>query len=308
MNNTNQIKTHFDRKIITFFVILFTLSCALLAFKKNIQSNCDVSVFKIEPSPMKAGNLITFSDTTKNSFDWKWNFGDGSKTAYLSKVSHSFDKEGTYNVKVLINNNCTVEKSITILPSKVEVDESLFPKFSAPQNAVEGQAVSFKDLSINAKSWEWRFGDSGNYAVDNTDKNPTYTYKTFGKKTVTLVINGDYKHVKKIDIFVSKAKTAKVKTDAPIVTYKKRGPKEIIVNEEYFKGMLVGVSTNVLSYTNFTHFFCKDALPDVHLRDGTTVTLKELDEKIRGKKIKIKSLSYQKDKDECVTFIVVDFR
>jgi len=274
-----------------------------------MQSNCDMNGFKIEASSFNAGELITFSDTTSNGYDWEWNFGDGSKVSYLSKVGHAFEKEGVYNVKLEVNGNCSAVKTVTIASKKQEVDESLMPNFSAPQTIVEGKQVQFRDLTPNAKSWEWRFGDSGNYAVDATDKNPTYTFKTSGKKMVTLVVNGDINHVKKLDVYVQKAQEEKQVMVVPTITVKKRGPIEKGITEEKLEGMLNGVAQNELSYRNLSRYFCKDAMPEVQLvRDGKIVSLKELDELIRAKGIKIKQITIQKDKDECVTNIAINYR
>ena len=309
MTNKTQIKTHFDVKVITFFIVIFIFSILLLIFKKKMGSDCNVESFKIESRSLKAGELITFSDTTNTSFDWKWTFGDGTKTSYLSKVTHSFDKPGKYIVKLVINDNCPVEKTLTILPSVEEVDISLFPRFATPKNIIEGKEVNFQDLTKNAKSWEWRFGDTQGYSVDATDKNPSYTYKTSGVKKVSLVVNGDNKHAKIVKIYVTKA-VAKVQVRPDIVVgpIKQRGPKIKGLDDELLKRSIIGISQNVLTYKNFSNYFCKDALPQVHINNENTMSLKEFDELIRNKKIKIKKVSIQKDNYECVTFMSVNYK
>jgi PKD repeat protein len=311
MNKTSQIKTHFDIKIIVFFIIIFTFSCLLLLYKKKVQSDCDVTSFKIQANAYKVGELVTFSDVAKGSYEWKWNFGDGSKVSYLSKVSHVFEKEGNYTVSLLIDNNCAVEKMITILPYEDKIDDSLLPKFQAPDVVMLGNSVNFRDLSNDAKSWEWRFGDGEGFGVDATDKNPSYVYKTAGRKVVSLVINGDFKHVKKKEIFVKEpvSKRDDVAHDMQNRTLPKIVAPEIGgLTEDKLEAMLYGIASNQMSYRNFSRHFCKSRMPEVQLKDGKVLSLKELDEEIREKSIKIKKVSMEKDKDGCVTSIVLSYK
>ena len=159
MSKSNQIKTHFDGKVIVFFTIIFIVSCGLLAFKVNSKKVCNVKEFKIEAPSFKAGELITFSDKTPNSYEWRWYFGDGTKISYRSKEVHSFAKPGKYTVKLLVDNSCTIEKTITILPKNDVIDKALLPKIFVPKIVYQGDPVQFRDSTAHAKSWEWRFGD-----------------------------------------------------------------------------------------------------------------------------------------------------
>jgi PKD domain len=307
MNKTSQIKTHFDSKIIGFFIIIFIFSCTLLLIKKKMLSDCDISEFKIEASSYREGALITFSDESKKSSDWQWTFGDGSKVSYLSKVSHAFDRAGSYKIKLVVNDGCTIEKTITILPFEDKKDYSLLPKFEAPSAVIKGQSVYFKDLTGHAKSWEWRFGESGG-SVDATDKNPSYVFKTSGRKVVSLVVNGDVKNVKQKEIFV-KEPVIKTSKEPVIVIPKKRQPIEPgITLGDNLERALIGVAQNKLSYRNFARYFCKDGMPTVINKDGKSMSLKEFDEEIREKDIKIKKVTFQQDKDGCVTSITVNYK
>lgn len=49
-----------------------------------------------------------------------------------------------------------------------------------------GGTVSFTDLSANATSWFWDFGDGNT----STQQNPTHTYNPVGNYTATLTVNG----------------------------------------------------------------------------------------------------------------------
>jgi hypothetical protein len=308
MNSTSQIKTHFDIKVIIFFITFFTFSCLLLLVKYKMQSGCNVSDFKMEASSLKAGELIVFSDTTNTGTKWKWQFGDSTKTSYLSKVSHVFMKEGKYNVKLSIDDNCNIEKEITILPSEVRIVNSDMPNFYAPKTVTLGKIAQFRDMTANAKSWEWRFGEGSSITdVDATDKNPSYVYKTPGKKTISLVVNGDYKQIKKATIFVKEIKEVRQERVSVLPDPVKLGPEIGGINETSLESMLIGISKNKLAYKNFEKYFCDYKLAKVHYEDDI-ISLQEFDKIIRGKSIKIKSLKIEKGSHGCVDYFVANVK
>lgn len=320
-----QIKTHFDGKVIMTFIIILVISCGLLAFKINSKDKCSIKEFEVNAPSFKEDELITFSDKTGDSYEWKWYFGDGTEESFRSKVAHSFSKAGTYKVKLVVNNNCTVEKEVTIIPKKEILNMALMPKFSAPRVVYQGEDVRFTDATPHAKSWEWRFGDGNK--IDATDKNPSHIYTLPGKKRVLLVVNGDIKYVATQDINVLPAKRDKkdwVKErlerrgegrgdavgdyfnsipDAPT-----RGPELKDLNEAKLKSVLLGVSENRLSYDNMLRYFCLDNLPLIQVRKKESISLKALDDAIRSRSIRIKSVEIHKDKDGCTSLIVLDYK
>ncbi|WP_306353355.1 PKD domain-containing protein [Flavobacterium sp. '19STA2R22 D10 B1'] len=333
MSNASRIKTHFDVKVIMLFVILFVLSCLLLAFKINTAEICTTEEFDVETSSYKAGELITFTDNTKDAYQWFWSFGDGSAMSYRSKVTHVFTQPGKYTVKLSLNDNCTVEKVLTILPKNDVIDETKMPRFTGPKMAYVGDAVHFKDSTGHAKSWQWRFGEGEK--IDAIDKNPTYTFKTPGEKVVSLIVNDDYKYVKsfKINVYPAKkddrdlvseriernrknridpvedyfSKIPDAPTKAPLNT---EGVNAEVpeINEQKLGQLLMGVSENKLSYDKLVKYFCEDRLPTVQMKKGEVISLKSLNNNIRDKRIKIKELSIVKNKENCVTLITIDYR
>ena len=325
MNKSNQIKTHFDGKVILFFFIIFIGACGLLAFKINTKEVCAVKDFKIDAPSFKAGELITFSDATLNASEWRWYFGDGSKISYRSKVAHSFSKPGKYTVKLLVNNKCTVERTITIIEKNEIIDESLLPKFTGPTLAYVGEPVTFMDTTSHAKSWEWRFGDGSK--IDAIDRKPTYTYRISGEKAVTLVINGDMKYFaqRKITVLPARkeqkdivaerlARRSSARGDVvndyfnSLPDAPRRSPEFSGLNEEKFKGILNGICKDELSFENVKRYFCEDDLPLVKLRNETTISLKQLDTDIRNRNFNIKKIQFQKDQDGCITVINLNYR
>ena len=325
MSKKVQIKTHFDGKVILLLLVVFLISCGLLAFKINAVADCNVKAFNIKSNSFKEGELITFTDVTPGAYEWRWYFGDGTDISFRSRVGHSFAKAGKYTVKLLVNNNCTVEKEITIIPKKEVLNTALIPKFSGPTVVHEGEEVRFVDATPHAKSWEWRFGDGNK--IDAIDKNPKHVYRKPGERIVTLVVNGDIKYVQYHKITVLPAKTSKKdwikerierRSDSrvdPVKEYfsqvpeaPKRGPEIDNINEAKFTALLLGIAENKLSYQNLTKYFCEDELPLVQVKKGGTISLKALDEAVRNKTVKIKHVALHRDKDNCVTLIVLDYK
>jgi chitodextrinase len=304
---SSHINAHFDKRVITIFIIVFIISGTLLAFNMNTKSKCLAKEFDVKAPSLKEGELITFTDNTPDAYNWKWSFGDGEDASYRSKTAHSYSKPGKYTVKLIVNDGCTVEKEITILPSKEVLNKALVPVFYAPNTVYQGDEIKFTDSTKHAKSWEWRFGDGNK--IDATESNPTHVYRIPGEKVVSLVVNGDIKYVAYQKVTVLPAKKDKkdwVKDKIPEAPT--RGPEIGGLTEAKFRSILLGISEDKLSYSNMTRYLCEDNLPLVQLKDGKTISLKELDKDIRKRNIKIKNLSLHKDKDECVTLIVIDYK
>ncbi len=327
MNNSNQIKTHFDKKILLFFLVVFTVSCLFLAFKMNYKPKCDVTDFKVEVKSkngnlvalsdttktlFKVGSELTFSDTTKKSSEWNWSFGDGNAVSYKSKATHVFEKEGNYNIKLVINKDCTIDKVLTIVPNEENSNEIIIGY--SPGIVKQGDLVSFKDLSKKATKWQWRFGDGSM----SESQNPTHKYKTSGNKIVTLVVNGDFNHINKVELFVNpvvvvdnsieKEIKNREKAKVPVVRQAET-PKLPGITEELFKQMLLGVADKKLSYEKITPYFCVSSLPEIKTKKGKILSLKQLYDEIRNsnKKLFVRSVVLSKDNNECTKQITLDY-
>lgn len=319
MSKQNQIKTHFDSNIIIFFALLFVFSCGLLAFKSSKKEECLVEEFKVEGVIFEVGELLTFSDNTKGSYSWRWYFGDGSDISFKSKVGHVFKKAGVYKVKLLINNSCEIEKNITIKTRKHIVEEKLDVNFIVPNKVYQGQRNQFSDKTEKATSWEWRFGETE--VIDSKLKNPTYTYKTTGVKTVSLVVNGNKKEVRFKDIvvvtpLVIKPKASKVKKEVieipETIEETKPTPKveEIkTINEVQLTELILAISDGKLSYESFKNNFCSDQIPVVQANNSTKyITLKQFYDSIVDKGIRLKDVKINKEKNKCIVLLVVNYK
>ena len=317
MNTKNQIKTHFDSKVIIFFMITFILSCGLLAFKKSNEVDCSVVAFKTDVTTFKVGELITFSDDSKKAYSWRWYFGDGTAISFRSKVGHVYTKSGKFKVTLLVNGQCEVEKTILVLPKQVEeVKEKLVVDFEAPLRVNQGDLIQFEDKTDGATNWEWKFGESGK--TDSKEKNPKYAFKTIGVKTVSLVVNEDSKNIVFKDIVVVSKSTKIIKpvqikpqkkpTDSVIVVPEPKIIPVKTINETQLTNLLYAISENKLSLADFKANFCQSMEPRVKLQDGKYCTLQQLHKLINNKGIKVRTVTIYKEADKCIETIFVSYK
>lgn len=128
-------------------------------------------------------NFLDLSEIAEDIVEWNWNFGDGSGSS-LQNPSHIFEASGTYNVNltVITSDGCSSDTTKNIA---VEIYPSPIAAFTfTPILPETDEMVIFTDLSINAESWFWDFGD-GNYS---TDQNPTHSYTNLSNYSVTLIV------------------------------------------------------------------------------------------------------------------------
>jgi gliding motility-associated-like protein len=137
---------------------------------------------------------VTFTDNTTISSGtitgWNWDLGDGT-TSSLQNPDPNCYQAGTYTIVLTATSNggcsttTTVSNLITVYPQPVA--NFIF----GPQPAtLEAPTISFTDLSVDAATWTWDFGDAGNLYEPNTSNqtNPSHMYGDSGTYCVTLVV------------------------------------------------------------------------------------------------------------------------
>lgn len=129
---------------------------------------------------------INFTNTS--SFDpgshFHWDFGDGF-TSSLENPSHVYADSGTYQVSLSITTPATCFNE-----TSQAVEAFFFPlpvaAFTADPWTTEvfNAKVLFTDLSENAVTWNWEFGDGDNSA----DKDPVHYFGDIGEFKVKLTV------------------------------------------------------------------------------------------------------------------------
>jgi PKD repeat protein len=143
----------------------------------------DVEVSPLRgPAPLEVG----FRDASIGAIrSFLWTFGDG-ETAEGEDASHVYDAPGRYRARLEVEGpGGTSEKEVEI---EVLPPDAAFAEFEGePRKGRERVEVRFRNLSKNAKTYEWDFGDG---AV-SSEKEPVHVYEGAGLFTVKLRVTND---------------------------------------------------------------------------------------------------------------------
>lgn len=145
-----------------------------------------ISVFSAPAASFIAENVqgcaslsVAFSNLSSGSYtSLAWLFPGGTpSTSNLENPVVTYDQPGVYDVTLiavgpLVNDTLIQQALVTVLPQPI-------PDFSF---LVSGNQVIFTNLSINATTYNWDFGDGNG----STALNPQHTYANNGTYSVTL--------------------------------------------------------------------------------------------------------------------------
>ncbi len=153
-------------------------------------SNCQMGGAELDPTYISCDsyNFNFVNKAYKSNFQYSWDFGVTSLTTDTSSQadpSFIFPDTGVYTVRLKAKNGAGCEDS-----AKAQV--KIYPGFKS-DFSINGSCISspynFTDLTTAkygyVNSWQWFFGDNDN--IDDTARNPVYTYLDTGQKTVTLI-------------------------------------------------------------------------------------------------------------------------
>jgi PKD repeat protein len=142
-------------------------------------------------------------DLSKNAKSLNWDFGDGTSSTEQNPL-HTYSMTGTYTVNLTaINTKGTDSKlaAINVLAKPVP------PVADFNSNVTSGNvplSVQFMDLSKNATSWNWNFGDG----ATSDQQQPVHTYSTAGIYIVNLTASNTYGTDSKLATITVTAKPA----------------------------------------------------------------------------------------------------
>ncbi len=124
---------------------------------------------------------VCFTNTSQYDVSSTWDFGDGNSSNAQSPC-YTYFSAGTFNVKLTVTGpggqTNIANTSVFIYPTPKAI-------FSADPLVVQipNTAANFLNLSIDADSYSWRFGDGGTSNAES----PKYAYTQPGQYDVTLI-------------------------------------------------------------------------------------------------------------------------
>lgn len=130
------------------------------------------SMFVFSDSVICKGGEVTLVKTAQNQEINNVTWGDGSNSSISNQETHSYTNSGNYLLTIKIKDK-HITKTIRVLePPKAF--------FSSEQSG--GLSYKFKNISANAFSYSWDFGDGSNDRVQN----PLHNFKDSGIYKITL--------------------------------------------------------------------------------------------------------------------------
>ena len=171
-----------------FYIVSLIVIMAACAKPKGplVSPNLD---FTIGNNNANAPATVVFTNTSKFVNGFKWYFGDGDSST-LVNVSHVYKNAGNYTVIL----KGYTDEGIKIISKTVTVLNVVLPNanftITMPKPFILTANGQFNNLSTNATSYKWDFGDR----QYSTLTNPTHLYTSNGLMTVKLTAynnNGD---------------------------------------------------------------------------------------------------------------------
>ncbi len=135
-------------------------------------------------SPTVAGcspTQISFTNTSTDATQFEWDFGDGGTSTSVNP-SHIYNIPGYYSIRLISTNSYGCKDTI-LKPNYIFIPGT-YSNFSlSATQGCQNLLTAFSDLSINASTWFWNFGDGYIDAVQN----PSHMYQDTGTYIVTLI-------------------------------------------------------------------------------------------------------------------------
>ncbi len=131
---------------------------------------------------------VTFPNTSTFGMKYSWDFGDG--TSDTTKVPvHFYAASGSYTVKLTVKGVLgTVNQALYTLPTQVVIAKNALPNFIYSVAADNIKQINFMNISKNAVSYSWNFGDA---TPVSTEVSPLHVFAAAGTYNVVLTATAD---------------------------------------------------------------------------------------------------------------------
>lgn len=151
----------------------------------------------LNPASVSSRNnkLLNFnadaSDPAGRTLSYQWDFGDGTVQAGTNTASHSYSSNGTYIVKVTVDNG---DGGTASASGTVQIGDNRAPNSPVinvgehqPVNESIPFGVSSSDPDGDTLTYQWDFGDG----QTSTDSAPSHSYAVVGSYTVNVTVTDE---------------------------------------------------------------------------------------------------------------------
>jgi gliding motility-associated-like protein len=136
---------------------------------------------------------IDFNSTSVVSIgsitSWDWNFGNGMNSNVENPNQTYLNEEGiTYPIQLIVTSDlgCTDDTTVFM---QINAYPQVVAEFSYfPNTVLFGEDIYFENLSTNATSWQWDFGDG----VNSIEESPAHSYLTIGTYSIILIASNEF--------------------------------------------------------------------------------------------------------------------
>lgn len=170
------------------FALLLCLVCVLGSATGCGRGTPDAQ-FTANATTGIAPMAVWFTDLSMGDIDtWEWDFeNDGLTDSTQQYVLHVYENQGTYTVKLTVNESGRTDSEVKTSFIKVSPPACQAEFVAEPRECHGATTVQFTDLSTgNVTSWAWDLNGDGN--IDSTAQNPAHEYSKNGLYPVTLTV------------------------------------------------------------------------------------------------------------------------
>lgn len=160
----------------------------VLYIKRDQLVTPPVADFSAAPLSGYAPLTVQFTNLSTDAATYEWDFGDDTDHTTLNNPLHVYYTPGSYQVTLTATGTSGTDTEIKSNYIIVNAQPPAADFSATPLTGKAPLSVQFTNLSTDAASYDWNFGD-GSAHVSATS--PLHVYTTPGSYQVTLVATGD---------------------------------------------------------------------------------------------------------------------
>lgn len=142
------------------------------------------------PGDNTTSETVNFFNATTGATSYTWDFGDGSPpftTSSNAALPHTYSTYGTFTVTMTAtgSNGCQSVATLQVVFEKF-VSASMTLNLTEYSGCAPHSLSTLTNLSVNATTFVWNFGDGSPPITTNNPIPPAYSYTTAGNYTISL--------------------------------------------------------------------------------------------------------------------------